>query len=147
MSPAPLVLLVSVLWAGALAPAALAQIDSTALARAEAEALGYVETAFRDGDVGALMSRAGERVDLAIFGQGASYSRAQAALVLLDFFRQHPPHSVRFEEEVLAEDRRSVIGQYWTAGGSEPVDVFIRLWERRGAWEVRAVRIEHRPRR
>lgn len=136
------VLLAAALWTGA--PGALAP---TAYAQADTSALGYVETAFRDGNVGALMDRAGDRVDLIIFGQGASYSRAQAALVLLDFFRQHPPRSVRFEEEVVAEDRRSVIGQYWAAGGSDPVDIFIRLWDRNGNWEVRAVRIERRSRR
>lgn len=113
--------------------------DTTVLAR--------VESAFRSADAAALLSEAGEPVDLAIYGQGASYSRSQAALVLLDFFRRHPPDEVRFEEEVVSEDRRSVIGRYREVGALEPSAVFVRLRARDGRWEIRSIRIERRGRR
>ena len=114
---------------------AYAQQDSTALVE--------VERAFRSADVDALLDGAAERVDVVIFGKGASYSRAQAALVLLDFFRRHPPREVAFEQQVLAEDRRSMIGHYWIADGEEPVAISVRLRARGEAWQVRSIRIEH----
>lgn len=113
--------------------------DSTVLLR--------IEAAFRSGNPAALLVDAAEPVDLAIFGQGASYTRSQAALVLLDFFRRHPPAQVAFEEEVVSEDRRSVIGTYREASTAEPAAVFVRLRARGGRWEIRSIRIERTGRR
>lgn len=101
-----------------------------------------IESAFRASDAGALLAEAADPLDLAIFGYGASYSRSQAALVLADFFRRFPPATVRFEEEVVAEDRRSVIGQYREAGATEAAAVFVRLRARDGRWEIRSIRID-----
>lgn len=125
-------------WPSAGASVAYAQQDSTVL--------NQVEAAFRAGDVDALLTDAADRVDVIIFGKGTSYSRAQARLVLLDFFRRNPPHQVVFEQQVLAADRRSVVGQYWMSGGEAPVAVSVRLRARRDGWQVRAVRIERRGR-
>jgi hypothetical protein len=51
---------------------------------------------------------------------------------------------VSFEQEVLAEDRRSMIGQYWVANGdSDPVAVFVRLRARGPRWQLRSIRIEY----
>ncbi len=110
--------------------------DSTTLVR--------VEHAFRSGDVDNLLEGAADRLDIIIFGKGASYSRAQATLVLSDFFRRNPPGRVAFEQEVLAEDRRSMIGQYWVANGDDdPVSVFVRLRARGPRWQLRSIRIEY----
>lgn len=119
------------------------------LARVEADSLllARVEAAFRAGDAGRLLAEAGEPVDLALFGQGGSYTRSQAALVLMNFFRKHPPQEVAFEEEVIAEDRRSIIGYYREVGGTTPAAVFVRLRARDGRWEVRSIRIERVGRR
>ena len=125
-------------WPVGGASVAYAQQDSTVLAQ--------IEHAFRSSDVEALLSRAANRVDVVIFGKGASYSREQATLVLLDFFRRNPPRRVIFEQQVLADDRRSMVGHYQIAGGEEPVSISVRLRERGGEWQVRAVRIEQRGR-
>lgn len=108
--------------------------DSTALDR--------VERAFRTGDVDLLLDGAADRLDVIIFGKGASYSQAQAALVLQDFFRRNPPARVSFEQEVLAEDRRSMIGTYVAEGHVEAVAVFVRLRARGAGWQLRSIRIE-----
>ena len=120
------------------ASVAYAQQDSTVLAQ--------IENAFRYSDVEALLDRAADRVDVVIFGKGASYSRQQATLVLLDFFRRNPPRHVSFEQQVLADDRRSMVGHYRVASGGEPVAISVRLRARSGGWQVRAVRIEQRGR-
>lgn len=109
--------------------------------------LDRIEASFRAGDAGALMASAGEPIDLAIFGHGASYSRSQAVLVLLDFFRRHPPEEVSFQEEVVGEDRRSVVGQYREVGSEEASAIFVRLRARAGRWEIRSIRIERSSRR
>ena len=121
--------------------AAYAQTGPTAAA--DSTATERVEQAFRSGSAEDLLEGAPDRLDVIIFGKGASYSRAQAALVLTDFFRRHPPARVAFEQEVLAEDRRSMIGTYWVENGeSEPVAVFVRLWAREADWQLRSIRIE-----
>ena len=109
--------------------------DSTALVR--------IAQAFRSGDVEALLEGSAERLDVIIFGKGSSYSLEQATLVLTDFFRRNPPARVEFQEEVLAEDRRSMIGAYWVVeGGEEPVSVFVRLRARGPHWQLRSIRVE-----
>lgn len=128
--------------AGAAHGAAYAQSppalpDSTALDR--------VEDAFRSGSADALLAGAADRLDVIIFGKGASYSRAQAVLVLTEFFRRNPPGRVTFEQEVLAEDRRSMIGEYRVAEDhAEPISVFVRLRARGPHWQLRSIRIERR---
>lgn len=129
-----------------LGPAWLPGGPASAYAQDDSTALVEVEAAFRSADVEALLDGAAERVDVVIFGKGASYSRAQAALVLLDFFRRNPPLNVAFEQQVIAEDRRSMIGQYWVADGGDPMAVSVRLRARDEGWQVRAIRIERRGR-
>ena len=114
---------------------ALAQPDSTALRQ--------LEQAFRLGDAEALLDGAADRIDVVIFGKGSSYSRAQAGRVLGGFFRRYPPKQVVFEQEVLADDRRSMIGRYWVAEGEQaPLGVSVRLRARGSRWQLRAVRID-----
>ncbi len=121
--------------AGTGSGGAYAQADSTALLR--------IEQAFRAADARMLLEGSANRVDLVIFGKGASYSRAQAELVLGDFFRRYPPKQVVFEQEVLAEDRRSMIGRYWVIdGGAKPIGVSVRLRARGSGWQLRAIRID-----
>jgi len=116
-----------------------AATDSVVLAR--------IEAGFEAGNPALLLAHAAEPVDIAIFGHGASYSRSQAALVLLDFFRRHPPADVSFRDEVASTNRRSVVGTYEEAGSGESSAVFIRLRARDGQWEVRSIRIERAGRR
>jgi hypothetical protein len=126
-------------WPGDAHGAAYAQSASSS----DSTAFDWVERAFRTARADVLLDGAADRLDVIIFGKGASYSRAQAALVLQDFFRRHPPARVAFEQEVLAEDRRSMIGEYWVAEDhAEPIAVFVRLRARSEGWQLRSIRIE-----
>jgi hypothetical protein len=107
----------------------------------------HIESSFRAGNPAVLLAHAAEPLDVAIYGHGASYSRSQAALVLMDFFRRHPPAAVTFREEVASENRRSIVGHYQEAGSAEPSAVFVRLRARDGRWEIRSIRIERAGRR
>ncbi len=135
------------LLAGSLGVSPAAHAQRTSASPADSAALGRVSAAFQAGDVEAILSHAADPLDLAIFGQGAAYSRSQAALVLTDFFRKHPPTEVGFEQEVVAEDRRSVVGWYRTAAWPEPATVSVRFRARGNRWVIRSVRIEGRRRR
>ena len=141
-----LALLLAVSALGSAAEAQRAAVRTAVVAEPDTIALAHIERAFRSGDVSGLLVHATEPLDLAIYGHGASYTRSQAALVLTDFFRRNPPAQVSFREEVAAEDRRSVIGQYATAN-SDPSAVFVRLRVRDGRWEIRSIRIERAGRR
>lgn len=150
--PFAALVLAVLLAAPALGPAgdAVAQRGTPAVsfsAAADSSVLALLESGFRAGNPGALLAHAADPVDVAIYGHGASYSRSQAALVLLDFFRRHPPAHVSLREEVAGEDRRSVIGQYRDASGGPPSAVFVRLRARDGHWEIRSIRIERAGRR
>jgi hypothetical protein len=113
------------------------------VAVSDSTTLDWVERGFRTARADVLLDGAADRLDVIIFGKGASYSKAQAALVLQDFFRRYPPARVSFEQEVLAEDRRSMIGEYWVAEDhAEPVAVFVRLRARDSGWQLRSIRIE-----
>jgi hypothetical protein len=126
-------------WSGSAHGAAYAQSPPPS----DSTAFDWVERAFRTTRVDVLLDGAADRLDVIIFGKGASYSKAQAALVLQDFFRRHPPARVAFEQEVLAEDRRSMIGEYWVAEDhAEPISVFVRLHARDSGWQLRSIRIE-----
>lgn len=127
-------------------PAAMAQAERVA-AMPDSTALLHIERAFRAADPEALLDGAADRIDIVVFGKGESYSRTQATLVLGDFFRRHPPRQVIFEQEVLAEDRRSLVGRYWTTGGGEePVGVTVRLRMREARWQLRGIRVDRKGR-
>jgi hypothetical protein len=109
--------------------------------------LDRIESGFRTGNPAVLLIDAAEPIDLAIYGHGASFSRSQAALVLLDFFRRYPPGEVSFREEVSAANRRSIVGQYREAGATEASAIFVRMRARNDRWEIRSIRIERPGRR
>jgi hypothetical protein len=113
--------------------------DSTVLLR-----IGH---AFGAANVDSLLVDAADRIDLVIFGRGALCSRTQAAFVMQDFFRKHPPERASFQEQAHSEDSRSVIGTYWPEGAPSPIHIFVRLRELDDRWEIRSIRIERPTRR
>jgi len=106
------------------------------------EALARVQSALQSGSVNGLMETATSRVEISLFGSGAQYSRAQAAFVLQDFFRQFPPERVDFVERSMAETSRTAMGSYWVAGQPDPLGVYVRLRFVGGEWRLAAVRME-----
>src|SRR5688500_8775033 len=49
-----------------------------------------VVAALEAGDADALLTEAGERIEIVLFERGGLFSRGQAELVLGGFFRRHP---------------------------------------------------------
>lgn len=124
------------------APAAQSQFSLSTAPVEPDSTLQQIEHCFLKGDSVVLLNLAAESIDIALFGEGATYSRSQATRVLQDFFRRYPPESVILREEVASDDRRSLVGEYHPSGAAEPSTVFVRLRARGGQWEIRSIRVE-----
>ena len=103
-----------------------------------------LERAFGDGDAAALMAEAAARLDVAVLGEGARYSRTQAAFVLQAFFREHPPLRATFGTAGVADGARSLLGTYQSTDGAS-LRLDVRLRRRAARWEIVGIQIE-RPR-
>ena len=110
-------------------------------ARPDSSLSERLERAFGEGDAEAVMDEAASRLDVSVLGQGARYSRSQAAFVLQAFFREHPPAHATLATSGVAERARSLLGRY----ASEDETIFrleVRLRLRGSRWEVVGIRIE-----
>jgi hypothetical protein len=118
-------------------------IDRTAAAQ-DAPDLSTVRDAFVQGDAKMLLDAAGDRVEIALMGQGQLYSRAQATYVMQDFFREHPPVQFSLEPGYGDEGSWIVAGEYWYRQEDASLQVYLRLRLKDKQWEVREIRIEPR---
>ena len=97
--------------------------------------------AFGAGDAPALLADASSRLDVSVMGEGARYSRSQAAFVLGAFFRDHPPLRVTLAPAGVADGARSLLGTYQSeSDASFRLDV--RLRRRAKGWEITSIRID-----
>lgn len=101
-----------------------------------------VVAALEAGDASALLTEAGQRVELVIFERGGLFSRGQAELVLAGFFRRHPAERVVLSEQSLTDEERAAMGRYFTRDGEAPLRVYVRFRPGGGEWSLDAVRIE-----
>jgi hypothetical protein len=107
------------------------------------ETVARVTVAFEEGDSGALLDLSATRVEIVLLGQGARYSRGQAALILRDFFRRYPPERVVLSERSASEDGRAAMGRYWSGNSSAPFALYVGFHvEDDEAWTLDAIRIE-----
>ncbi|MFN3596414.1 MAG: DUF4783 domain-containing protein [Rubricoccaceae bacterium] len=130
-------------WLLLAACAVLAAAQPSAQIQAD-EALARAGQALEAGDANALLSGAAERIEVVIFEQGGRYRQAQAAHVLRDFFRRHPPERVAFSERSTSDEGRTAIGRYWTREGGTPLSVRLVHQQRGrgGEWQLVGIRIE-----
>lgn len=117
--------------------------DGTAAAQ-DTPDLRTVRDAFVQGDAKMLLDAAGDRVEIALMGQGQLYSRAQATYVMQDFFREHPPEQFSLEPGYGDEGSWIVAGEYWYRQEEASLQVYIHLRLKEKQWEVREIRIEPR---
>jgi hypothetical protein len=127
----------------ALAPARAQEAEAEAPPTQEEDGpVARVVAALEAGDAEALLTEAGDRLELVLFERGGLFSRGQAALVLDGFFRRHPPARVVLAEQSLTDEERAAIGRYWTRTGEPPLRVYFRFRPDGRAWSLDAVRIE-----
>jgi hypothetical protein len=120
---------------------AFAQTDDGVSAE-EPGPVARVVAALEAGDAGALLTEAGERVEIVLFERGGLFSRGQAELVLGGFFRRHPAERVVLAEQSLTDEERAAMGRYFTRAGEPPLRVYVRFRPNGDDWSLDAVRIE-----
>lgn len=108
------------------------------------ETVARVTAAFEAADSDALLDLTTARVEVILLGQGARYSRGQAALILRDFFRRYPPDRVVLSERSTAGDGCAAMGRYWSGNSSAPFTLYVgfRVGGEDEAWMLEAIRIE-----
>ncbi len=122
------------------APFALAQPDDPQAG--EDGPVDRVVAALEAGDADALLTEAGDRIELVLFERGGLFSRGQAELVLGGFFRRHPAERVVLAEQSLTDEERAAMGRYFTRSGEPPLRVYVRFRPDGESWSLDAVRIE-----
>lgn len=100
-----------------------------------------LQTAFVEGDARALLETASERLAVSLFGARSFYSRAQAAYVLRDFFKEYPPQRFQVRTESHTPTNYLLVGRYWHARTQQPLRVYLHL-RYRDQWGLEEVRIE-----
>ena len=110
------------------------------------EILSAVQHAFARSDAAAVLDRSADHLEIALFGPGTLYSRAQAQYVLQGFFKEYPPDKVVFFRPSRNESSLFVVGAYRYAVKEAPCQLFFRLRMRDTLWELREIRIERRNR-
>ncbi len=105
-----------------------------------------LEKAMRSADVKALIGRMSDRVGVAVFGASREYSKTQAEYVLRDFFSEYPPESFRVNQSSETDQGAFLAGVYASTRYDKDIDVYMRLRERGGRWELREVIIRTEPR-
>ena len=122
-------------------PSVLEQEKVRPAARLDSAFAQRLGLAFAKGDAAALMEDAAPRLDVTVVGEGARYSRSQAAFVLGAFFRDHPPLHVTLAPAGVADGARSLLGVYESENDAS-FRLDVRLRRRAKGWEVTSVRID-----
>lgn len=88
---------------------------------------GDVVNAFRKGDVPALSKLLDKTVAINIAGRNSSYSKAQAEIILKNFFSKNVPESLEITHQGEAGGgSRYGIGNLVTSGGNYTLSFFLR---------------------
>jgi len=109
------------------------------------DVLNTLARAMAEGDVQAVLSHAGGRVDVGVFGVTRTYSRSQAGFVLKRFFEQNPPVSVALERATGTRDGWYASARYRAAHRAEPIRVYMRIRRERGSWQLRELVVREDP--
>ena len=107
-------------------------------------ALERVQRGLESADPDLVLTDMPSRVEIVLFGQGGMFGRAQATLVLRDFFRRHPPGQVAFSEPSSSEEGQTATGRYRTNSGGTPLSVRVTHRARGNDWSLASIRIDQR---
>jgi len=102
------------------------------VAQAQADNLGPVRTALRNGSSRELSQYLAATVEVGFDGDKQGYNATQAEIVIKDFFAKNPPSSFEFiHQGESKEGIQYAIGRY--VGRSGTYRVFVKLKPSRGA--------------
>ena len=93
-------------------------------AAAQSDAMGGVQAAIKAGSSRDLARYFGNKVEVSIDGDNASYSQSQAEMVLRNFFSKNPPAGFGFDHQGGSENgQQYALGKYNHKGGRYSVVV------------------------
>ena len=115
-------------------------------AQSRESAMSRIEKAIGAGDATALAATMSQRVAVAVFGASREYSKSQAEHVLRKFFAEYPPSRFSVLKHSETEQGAFVAGRYRSARLDGEVDLYLRLRDRDGTWELREIIIQTEPR-
>lgn len=101
-----------------------------------------IERALAEGNANRLAAVAADRVEVGLLEGSTLYSRSQALYVLEDFFEEFAPERCALRTVDESDTDWFVSGQYWHAGGDEPLRVFVQFKSEGGQWSLRGLRVE-----
>lgn len=101
-----------------------------------------VTTAFTDGNPQLLLSPSADRVEVSLFGTRTFYSSAQAFYVLRDFFDSYPPAEFVLGDATGTGNFCFLRGQFDHMRDERTLQIYVRLVQRGGVWELHEVRID-----
>lgn len=117
-------------------------LPAAASAQSRAAVVERIEKAIASGDAKALAGTVSQRVAIAVFGASRDYSQGQAEHVLRKFFADYPPSAFSITKRSESEQGAFVAGRYRSERLEGAADVYLRLRDRDGNWEVREIIVQ-----
>lgn len=113
---------------------------STAAFGQTTAAMSGVQSGIRSGNANAVVRYAGARVDLTLQGNSSRYSKAQAEMILKDFFSRNAVKEFLIQQNGRAGNNYFSIGELSTANGK--YRIYIAVVDNNGSDELHEIRIE-----
>lgn len=105
----------------------LALILSLMLASAQGDTVRDIGTAIKTASSKELVKFCNQTVEIKINGESSNYSKAQAEIILRDFFTKNPPKDFNYIHQGSSpEGLKYTIGRYTHANGGYRVVMFIK---------------------
>jgi len=115
-------------------------------AQSRESAMERIEKAIASGDAKALAGTMSQRVAVAVFGSSREYSQSQAEHVVKKFFADYPPSGYAIMKVSDSEQGAFVAGRYRSVRLEGAADLYLRLRDRDGKWELREIIVQTAPR-
>ena len=97
------------------------------LSPAQDETLKDIGTAIKTGSSKELIKFCNETVEIKIDGESSNYSKAQAEVILRDFFQKNPPSNFSYiHQGASPEGLKYTIGRYAHENGAFRVVMFLK---------------------
>lgn len=93
------------------------------------ETVKDIGTALKAGSSKELIKFCNQTVEIKINGESSNYSRAQAEVILKDFFSKNPPKSFVYIHQGASQGLKYTIGRYTHENGAFRVVMFIKKIE------------------
>ncbi|WP_462253971.1 DUF4783 domain-containing protein [Ekhidna sp.] len=90
------------------------------------EAVKDIGTALKAGSSKELIKFCNQTVEIKINGESSNYSKAQAEVVLRDFFSKNPPTNFTYIHQGASQGLKYTIGRYTHDNGAYRVVMFIK---------------------